>query len=236
MRHIFALVITALLSGASLAAPPEVPLQVSAPAGKVKEIVVKAAPGKDFGYRFVGGVAAFREMKGDDPKERIFWLIPETNAPSFIVWWTVGEKVSVVTEVNKGASPVDPPVDPVDPPDPEKVKTVKAFVVYESGPTSRVTEAQFGVVFGLKLEKYLDEVCAKEPNGDRGWKRRDKDTELGADTEPLSKFWNKAKGTFPSIPCVVIEVNGGKPKYVPIQADATSEGTVAAIKKLLGGR
>jgi hypothetical protein len=201
-----------LATAMGVAAPPDVPKSLTVGAGKVKEFEVKADGSKDFGFRLTGGPAAFREMKSDDPQTRVFWLIPETDAALSIVWWTVGEKASAVTEINKGLIPVPPgpdpipPPKPVPPPDPKPapVTTFQVILVYESAAT--LTIPQKSVMYGVALEQYLDANCT---GGKKGWDRRDDDTEPVADTTALKGPWTAAKKSLKPTdpPCVVIVVN-----------------------------
>ncbi len=216
-------------AAACLAAPPEAPATLTVGAGKVKEFTVKPSGNKDFGFRLVGGPAAFREMKGDAPGERVFWLIPETDAPISIVWWTVGEKASAVTEVNKGAKPdvaPEPKPKPDDPKPPAPVASFRVLLVYESGDT--LTAAQNGVLYGKAVEEYLAAKCTKDGTL-AGWRRRDKDAATTGDTATMNALWAAVKPAVTSTPCVALEVNG-KVTIEPLPA------TVAMLKKYAGDK
>jgi hypothetical protein len=150
-------------------------------------------------------------MKTDNPAERVFWLIPETDAPLSIVWWTVGEKASAVTEVNKGASPapVDPPVPPDPPPAP--AKSFRVVLIFESG--DALTPAQRGVVYGKAVEDFLNANCT---GGKNGWRRRDRDAP-GENDPTMAALWAAVKPAVTATPCIAIE-RDGKVFILPLEA------------------
>lgn len=133
---------TCLLLAASsglCAAPPEVPVEVTAPQDKVREIVVKVPDGKILQYRAVGDKVAFREMKTDSKGEAVFWLISETGGRSHIVWWFKNEDGSSATNINSEAAPptIPPTKPPTDPPDaPPGTATYYFLVIRPDGPAS----------------------------------------------------------------------------------------------------
>lgn len=197
-RHGSLTVLAALVSAAVLlAGPPEVPPELTVGAGKIKEVVVKPDAGKDFGFRLVGGNAAFREMKADDPAQRVFWLIPETDAPLSIVWWTVGEKASAVTEVNKGGKPPvppgptppgpnppgpNPPGPTPTPPAPINADGLHVLVVFETAEADKLTRDQLNTIFGQDFYDLLNAKCPLGPDGKKHtWRVFDKDTPTAGD-------------------------------------------------------
>lgn len=135
MKRLLA-VMTFLMSAALISAtPPEVPVELKAPAGKVKEFVIKGDGNKKFGKTLVGGTAAFRGFPGDNPGETVFWLVPETDDPLWIVWVTEGDTQQVVTKVNERTVAPPPPKKPDDPP-PAPTGKLYFLVIRPDGPTS----------------------------------------------------------------------------------------------------
>lgn len=232
VRHVACLAVLLVAAALGSAAPPEVPLEVKAPAGKVREIAFKTSPGQEIGFRLVGAPAAFREMKGDAPGERVFWLITETDAPSHIVWWTVGEKGSVVTEINRGAKPVDPVEPDVIPPpkpkpDPKPKPSdgpLRVIFVYETGDS--YTTAQQAVLFGDKVRVYLDANA-------KGWRRFDKDVDATNERDAdLKALWAASKGKVTAVPCVVV-ASGASADILPLPAD---EAAAIELFRKYGGK
>lgn len=136
MKSILSLAFLMLATVASIAAPPEVPQELKAPPGKVKEFVVKHEKGKSPEYKLVGGAAAFRGFPGDVDTETVFWLVPEEGKPLYIVWWTTGVKGSTTTYVNKDLVVVPPIPDPKDPPVTPPTGKYFFYIVRDDGPSS----------------------------------------------------------------------------------------------------
>ena len=156
-HRVASLVLVLVAAAVGSAAPPEVPSEVTAKTGRVKELVLKVPAGKSLEFRYVGAPAAFREMKGDSDTERVFWLVPEEDGAGHIVWWFTGEKGSSVTVVNKGVAPVPPGPTPPgpNPPDPPKPDgPLRVIFVYESA--QLLAPQQQAVVFGEKVRTYLN--------------------------------------------------------------------------------
>lgn len=210
MRWVYVPAISLLATAVALAAPPEVPADLTVKAGKLKEVVIKPDGNKGYGFRLVGGPAAFRKMHSDDPKEHVYWLIPETDAPISIVWWTVGEKTSALTEVNKGAKPVEPddvippPKPKPEPKPPEAVTSFRVLLIYESAAT--LTAEQKAVVYGVEMESAIRTATAGDA-AKFGWRRLDKDADPSTLPAGLREVWAKAKPALTEVPCVVLQAN-----------------------------
>jgi hypothetical protein len=221
--------LTAFASWSS-AAPPDAPKSLTAPAGKVKEFVVKADGAKKFGKQLVGGNAAFRGFPGDAPGETVFWLIPEADGPLWILWVTEGETTFGVTEVNKGVvppppapppKPVDPDVKPVDP-----LKSFRVIFIYESD--DNLTPDQRAVVYGKAVEDFLIANCT---GGKSGFRRRDKDAPGEADAT-FAALWAAVKPNVTVTPCVAIERNG---KVTILNLEAAPAKQIETLQKYRGG-
>jgi hypothetical protein len=156
---LFAILFLPLAILTSFAAPPTAPKEIKdAKKNEPFEIVVKPDGAKDFGYRVVGGDAMFAEMKTKKTGERVFWIIPKTDSPLTIVWWTQGEIESAVTEINKAqekkkdekkkvepAPPPKPKPKPDPKPDPlpiNKAEKVWVFVVEDAAASRLPATAQ----------------------------------------------------------------------------------------------
>lgn len=222
MRMLYATTLLLVAAAASYAAPPEVPAELSTPAGKVKEFTVKVPAGKKLEYRLVGGNAAFRGFPGDVPDETVFWIIPETDGPLWIVWWYTGERGSKVTEVNKGKAPPEPAPPPKPKPDkpdepdvkpPEPLASFRVILVYES--EKNLTSAQNAVIYGKAVEEYLNANCT---GGKNGWRRREQNSP-GENDPTMAALWESVRpGKLPDgrpdpnritvVPCAVMERNG----------------------------
>lgn len=224
MRRLIAF-LGVLVCGGLTAAPPEVPATITAPAGKVKEIVVKSAAGKELAYKLVGGPAAFREMKGAGT-ERVFWLITETDEWSAIVWWTVGEGDSAVTEINGGGNKPKPPLPPGPGPAPGPAKSFHVVLVYESG--TNPTPEQRAVLYGKDVEAWLTANCT---GGTDGWRRRDKDSDGDADTT-MASLWAAVKPKVTTTPCVAVERDG---KVDIINVEASPAAMIQTLQKYKTG-
>lgn len=202
------LVLVLVAAAAGSAAPPEAPSAVTAKPGRVREIVLKVPATQEIGYRLVGGPAAFRELKGDAPGERVFWLVVETDAPAFIVWWTVGEKGSAVTEINAAPVPPEPipPPEPKPDPAPDPVGALRVIFVYETQkPLSR---DESGAIFSPGVEKYLNERCSKDAKGRPEWNVFDPDQKFAAGFNPTLKalFTDSLAEARKAMPAVVVAV------------------------------
>lgn len=208
--------LAAAFASVASAAPPEAPKELRAPAGKVKEFVVKADGTKKFGKQLVGGNAAFRGFPGDNPGETVFWLIPETDAPLWILWVTEGETVFGVTEVNKGADPAPPPKPKPDPPGPGPApKGFRVIFVYETSQPLPLAMQQ--VMFGERVRTYLDAKTIKGGN-QAGWRRWDKDVDATNEKDAEVKaLWQAARPHVTTVPCVIVAVDG-KAEILPLPA------------------
>lgn len=199
MRLRFLLPLLVLLPASFLAqaAPPEVPPTLAVDVGEIAEITLKVPAGKDVGYRVVGGKAAFREVKGDNPDERVYWLNGKQGKYS-IVWWTVGEKGSSVTDVTIGKptpdvipTPKPKPDDPTPSPDaaPIPVDGFRVFVLYDEMKQAKLTAAQTAPIYSADVRLYLRDKCVKGPDGTTPeWRMWSNDT----DASEESKLWQDA--------------------------------------------
>lgn len=107
-----------------------------------------------------------------------------------------------------GPNPPTPP-SPVDP-----LTSFRVILTHESAVP--LTQAQFGVMYGKKLEEWLTGNTTKA--GDtKGWRRYDKDEKGGSDKAEFNKTWAD-KPAISSVPVAVVERNG-KVQLVPFAAD-----------------
>lgn len=233
----------AAFPGWLLAAPPEAPAELSAPADKVRELVVKVPDGKTLQYRAVGDRVAFREMKGSAPGESVFWLISETGGRSHIVWWFKGEDGSAVTDINKTVLPPTPPVPPgpnppgpnppVPPaPAPDALKTFRVIMVTETA--TRLTQAQFDVMYAKKVSDWLDANTTKDTDS-VGWRRYDISTATGGSDKPaMNDLWASAKSNPALAHCTVVVERNGKFAVVPFEP--TADAMIAKLNQLREGK
>jgi hypothetical protein len=116
------------------------------------------------------------------------------------------EIVTVSLDVVAGKGPQPPPPNPdVDPAPVPKVESFRVLMVYESAAV--LPAAQFGVLYGKKVEEYLNAACTKDGER-RGWRRLDKDATTDNDTETFNALWAAVKPKVTQVPAFAIEVNG----------------------------
>lgn len=201
-----------LFAGGISAAPPvEVPKEV---AGEVGAFVTVRAKTDGKVVRFVPLDAGLNTFPSDLLADKKATVVT-ASAPGryrLLAYSSVKDdptEPAVVVVVIGGAAPVpdpkpkpDPkPVDPV----PPKVETFRVLLVYESAAV--LPAAQFGVLYGGEVEKYLTANCTKD-GARNGWRRLDKDATTDNDSETFNALWAAVKPKVTRVPVVAIEVNG----------------------------
>lgn len=133
-------------------------------------------------------------------------------------------KIQIIS--GKGPKPPpDPDPKPDDPPKPQPVTSFRVFLVYESAQTQ--TQAQTNVLFGSKVESWLNDNCT---GGKAGWRRRDKDADGDADPT-MAALWKAVKEKATTVPFAAVEVNG-KVEIIPLES--TPDAMVEKLKTYRG--
>ncbi len=121
----------------------------------------------------------------------------------------------VTREYVKGSDVIPSPKPkpkPVDPVTPVKVETFRVIFVFES--TDTLTLEQKAVIYSKPVSDYLTAKTTPE-GGFAGWRRYDPQMIVTSEQPAMKALWEKSKELVKSVPCVVIEVNGGKPEVIP---------------------
>lgn len=134
-------------------------------------------------------------------------------------------------DVDNGTAPWPPPGPGPDPgpgpkpPEPQPVTSFRVFLIYESA--DNLTPDQRGIIYGKVVADWLDANCT---NGNKGWRRRDKDAP-GENDPSMAPLWAAIKPKITTTPCVAIEVNG-KVDILPL--DASPLAMLETLKKYRG--
>lgn len=139
------------------------------------------------------------------------------------------KKVAELTiQVGPRPPPPDPkPIDPDKPKPPVPVTSFRVILGYESAAT--MTQAQVNVLYGSKVEAWLNENCT---GGKSGWRRRDKDSAGDAD-QTMAALWKAVQEKITSVPFAAVEVNG-KVEIIPLEP--TPDAMIAKLTKYREGK
>lgn len=225
MRTVIALLLSAC---AVVAAPPvEVPAEVKGEAGSFVTI-----RGKTDGTRIVytaldPGLNVFPSDLLADKKATVV-SSAQPGRYRVLAYSSVKDDPTepAVVVVVIGNAPL-PPMPP-GPPPPAPAKTFNVFIVYES--FDKLTTHQRGVVFGVTVEKYLDEAIPGQ------WRRREKDVVgISSDTPELKRGWEDGRNRVTTVPSFLI-VRDGVSYVEPIGKDLTTFQAVDLLKKYREGK
>lgn len=206
------------------------PCVVTASALGFVKITQEAGPLRIRG-RFVDGVGTETRTF----TEKNLWIVEAATTGRcellVIPVGTTAEKdvIRRTLDVEAGEGPRPPPGPGPDPgpkpPDPQPVTSFRVFLIYESA--DNLTPEQRGIIYGKVVEDWLNANCT---NGNKGWRRRDKDAP-GENDPSMAPLWAAIKPKITSTPCIAVEVNG-KVDIIPL--DATPAAQVETLKKYRG--
>jgi hypothetical protein len=113
-------------------------------------------------------------------------------------------------------TPVDPDTDPI--PVPAETRGLRVLFVYES--SAALTIEQQNVLYSTAVRAWLNENCAKSPEGHPEWRCWDKDTDATSEGELWQAVWTYAKPKLGPLPCVLIlRDTSGKIHDLPSEAE-----------------
>jgi hypothetical protein len=103
-------------------------------------------------------------------------------------------------------TPVEPDTDPI--PVPAETRGLRVLFVYES--SAALTIEQQNILYSSAVRAWLNENCAKSPEGHPEWRTWDKDTDASGEGELWQAVWTYAKPKLGPLPCVLIlrDTNG----------------------------
>jgi hypothetical protein len=211
----------------------QVTWDVSGPAAPVVVLFEKAAGSESTGWR-VGATKPDRYPIGKLPTVEIWAIgIGEVTVSA----WGVdkGSPVKLASfRVIVNTAPQPPPPEPKPPePAPAKVTSFRVFLIYD--PNATLTAEQYGVLYGVEVEKALQAAC-NIPSAS-AWRRLDKNTNpanISPTAAPgLKEAWTATKPAITTTPCIAFQVN----EKITIEAlPATPADAVALITKYREGK
>jgi len=93
-----------------------------------------------------------------------------------------------LTVMGNAPQPPPTPIDPVDPPVPVPRPTgLRVLILYEE----TANRDQLNAVNSLELYKFMNENCAKDPNGSAGWRKWDRSSVNNTGVENETELWKK---------------------------------------------
>jgi hypothetical protein len=201
---------------------------VSTASAPVVVVFEKAAGSTSTGWR-VGAAKPDRYPIGEVPTVEVYAVgIGEATVSAWGV--AKGNPVKLASfRVVANTAPQPPPDVEPKPPAPVAVSSFRVFLVYEAGAT--LTAEQYGVLYGVDVEKALVAAC-NIPNAS-AWRRLDKDANPATLPAGLKEAWTAAKPAITAVPCIAYQVNE-KVTIEPLPP--TSPDTTAQIAKYREGK
>jgi hypothetical protein len=123
----------------------------------------------------------------------------------------VSKRITVILGPTPAPEPEPKPDDPKPPPTPAPIPGdgLRVLIVYEQDDQAKYLPSQMAQLYSIVLRKWLNEVCAKAPNGQPEYRVLDEEAEVGPDS---GKLWIDAvKRPRQSTPWLI--VSNGKTGY-----------------------
>lgn len=233
-----------LIAGSSSAQEVKAPEKVVSKAGRTARVVIEA-DGPVY-WKCLGGGSedVWREFPPPEAKLNSVYLRvqrPEKSDSLTIVSYCTkdgkGSPIAETVVIFEGVTPVPPgpgptpdpkpPVPPGPTPDPTPVTGVRVLLVYDRD--SNLTKEQLNVINSSRLVAYLNERCAKGPDGRPEWRMWDRSTieksgALEKESAAWRQLWEDSKPKLGKPPqLVVVSDRSGAAYDLPSTADATIE-------------